>query len=290
MGQLTRALKPLVERIPGLADYYRSRRDASGLNGPVLYRASLGFKFNGPSAMERGDFEPDETKIFDTAIGHFDLLVNIGANVGYYALRALARGKDVVAFEPNSTNLKMLLRNVDANEFDADAHLFPIALSKAPGVLPLYGASTGASLINGWAGTKSSSFVPVNAFDNVAASLVRDRTCFVLVDVEGAELDCLKGCDSLFKDTRTAAFLVEITVGQHQPKGTRINPNLKETFALFFDQGFRAFTADAALREIKLADIDQVLETGEDTLGAHNFLFVSNVDLLAQVGLKVASS
>jgi FkbM family methyltransferase len=267
-------LKPLVEAFPALATYYRYRRDLGYLTREVLYRDALGFKFNGPVAMEAGTFEREETRIFDKLIGNCDVFINIGANVGYYVCKALKLGVSTIAFEPNQLNVSILLRNIAANQFDCSFRCLPVALSDKPGVLPMFGGSTGASLIEGWAGQTQHTLVPVSTLDDAVSSLVAGKRCFVLIDIEGAELGCLKGASSLLSSETDHVFLVEISVGEHQPSGTKINPNLVETFSLMASFGYSAFTADNHLRRIELPEVKRVAETGVDTLATHNFLFV----------------
>ena len=85
--------------------------------------------------MEKGEFEPRETAIVENLFEFFDVFVNIGANTGYYVCKALSRGIPVVAFEPNQLNVNILLKNIEANKFETDFHLFPLALSNKNGVL-----------------------------------------------------------------------------------------------------------------------------------------------------------
>jgi len=284
MRSLVQIIKPLARKIYTVVELYGNKqntkknteRDAKKLAREVSYRKALGFKFNGSDSMERGEFEHDESKIFDAMINHFDLFVNIGANTGYYTLKALYRGKNVLAFEPNELNIKIMLKNMQANIFSADVHLLPIALSNTVGVLRMYGRGTGASLINGWAGQKDYSLVPVNKFDNVASSFVKGKKCLVFIDVEGAELNCLKGGTSLLSSSDDNVLLVEISTIEHQPEGIAINPNLTETFELFFENGYVAYTADSLLREVKIEEVRSVVRGDTDSFGTHNFLFLKN--------------
>ena len=64
-------LKPIVEKFPNVANYYRYSRDSRILRSEVLYREKLGFFFNATSDMEEGVFEPDETNIFDKIIANY---------------------------------------------------------------------------------------------------------------------------------------------------------------------------------------------------------------------------
>ena len=62
--------------------------------------------------MQIGEFEPEETEIFLSIIKDVDVLVNVGANVGYYCALALSHNKYVYAFEPIQLNLNTLLKNM----------------------------------------------------------------------------------------------------------------------------------------------------------------------------------
>lgn len=277
------ALRPLAEKIPGAMGYYRYLRDLKALNREVEYREKLGFFFNGNSSMEKGEFEPYETAIIDSLIASFDLFVNVGANTGYYACRALHKGIPTLAYEPNQLNVNMLLRNIDANKFEVDFYFFPLALSNQVGVLPMYGASTGASLIDGWAGQKNSYLVPISTFDRTASLLVDGKSCLILIDVEGAELSCLRGSRALLASSRNNVFLVEVTVSVNQPSGTKINPHLVDTFSLMTSYGYEAYTADPYLRRIELSEVRAVAKSGKNTFGVHNFIFLKNRDILKEI-------
>lgn len=280
---LLRFLKPIVEKFPNVANYYRYSRDAKMLRREVLFREKLGFFFNGMSAMEDGKFEPDETNIFEKIISNYDVFVNIGANTGYYVCKALKKEICTIAFEPNQLNVNILLRNIKANNFDADFQLFPIALSDELGVLPLYGASTGASLVEGWAGQMSNTLVPISSFDSTALPLTEGKKCFVMIDIEGAELGCLKGANSLLRSDTNNDFLIEICVNEHQPEGTIINPKLVETFELIYSYGYVGYTIGAKLRKVELSEVKKILFTNIDTLGVHNFLFTKSDKILNEL-------
>ena len=275
--------KTLIKKIPGATDYYRYLHDSKALNAEVVFREKLGFHFNGSSSMEKGEFEPLETAIVENLLEAFDVFVNIGANTGYYVCKALNREIPVIAFEPNQLNVNLLLKNIEANKFKTDLQLFPLALSNKNGVIPMYGASTGASLIDGWAGQRNRYLVPTLKFDSIAKSLVNSKSCLVLIDIEGAELNCLKGANTLIKSSENNVFLIEITMGHHQPSGISTNPNFVDTFNLMFSYGYNAFTANKKLRKIEISEVIKVFSTKVDTIKAYNFIFTKNADILKKI-------
>jgi len=267
--------KPLVERFPFFAMVYRYVRD----NRRVLdapRETPMGFRFIGNSLMEKGLFEPEETEIVRRVLERVDVVVNVGANIGYYCCLALQRGKHVVAFEPMSGNLRCLYQNVLANRWDDRIEIFPIALSDRIGMIQIFGGGTGASLVKGWAGTPEQyvEIVPTSTLDTVLGSRLSGRKCFVLVDIEGAERLMLAGASSFLVQQPKPVWMVEISVAEHQPQGTAINPHLLSTFQVFWDRGYEAWTADRRLRFVAPAEIERIARTGENSLGTHNFLFI----------------
>jgi FkbM family methyltransferase len=283
MDRLIKILKPIVEKFPVIAECYRHIRDAKRLNASIEFREKLGFFFNGDWATENGEFEPLETVIIENLLDSVEIFINIGANYGYYVCKALKGGVETIAFEPNQHNVNMMLKNVHANRFDAKFQLFPVALSDELGILPMYGSSTGASLIKGWAGQLNSYLVATSTFDKTAKSLTEGKQCLILIDIEGAEYNCLKGAMSLLCSKSKNIFLIEITVAEHQPDGKLINPDLFNIFSMMADHGYNAYTADCKLRKIELSEVFNIESTLIDTLGVHNFLFVKQDEILRQI-------
>lgn len=66
---------------------------------------------------------------------------------------------------------------------------------------------------------------------------------------------------------------MEISSTVHQPAGAAMNPYFAKTFELFFEQGYKAFTADETATDITPA-IAQKVVAGTQRLGTHNFVFM----------------
>ena len=148
-------------------------------------------------------------------------------------LPAIAK-KPIIAFEPHPVNSRILLRNLEGNGFSKNAEIYPTAVGDQNGILKLFGSGTAASLVDGWAGisTENSILVPVVTLDGILDGRFIDKSIFILIDVEGAELSVLKGALNTLQRNRKPCWLVEITITEHQPAGVIINPNLVATFNL----------------------------------------------------------
>ena len=272
-----RIAKPVIERFPSVAMAYRYVRD----NRRILdepKETPMGFKLTGNSAMEKGVFEPDETRIVKRILEKVDIVINVGANIGYYCCLALQKGKYVIAFEPISGNLRYLYQNVRANHWEDRIEIFPIALSNKIGVIEIFGGGTGASLLKGWAGTPEQyvQLVPASTLDNVLGSRFYGRNCFFLVDIEGAEKLMLEAAFSSLSWEPKPIWMVEIAISEHQPKGVAINPHLLATFQIFWERGYEAWTADKRLHLVHPNEVESTVKSGKDSLFTHNFLFIEN--------------
>lgn len=138
----------------------------------------------------------------------------------------------------------------------------------------MWGGGTGASLVKGWASTPESyvTQVPILSLDRVLGDAINGKRALILVDIEGAELMMLQGAAQTLRNEPRPIWIMEVSTTEHQPAGTSMNPNFAKTFDMFFDQGYRAFTADMGSQEIRKVDIDNVLAHAV-RLGTHNFIF-----------------
>ena len=98
------------------------------------------------------------------------------------------------------------------------------------------------------------------------------KKALILVDIEGAEFMMLQGAKQTLMNEPRPIWLMEISSTEHQPAGTVMNPHFAKTFELFFEKGYRAFTADDAAMEITPAVVRQVV-AGTQKMGTHNFVF-----------------
>jgi FkbM family methyltransferase len=264
--------KSLIKKNPLLSTMYRKTRDRLDIRQEPQ-ATPWGFKLAGNSVMQKGDFEPTETEIVKNILKDVDILINVGANVGYYCCHALNLGKQVIAFEPIDRNLRYLYENIKVNNWDG-VEIFPIALSNRVGILEIYGSNTAASVVKGWADIPEQhvTLVPSSTMDLVLGDRLKGKKILIIVDIEGAEKWMLDGAAKMLASEPKPIWLVEINSTEHQPKNVKINPNFKSTFQIFFDNGYQAFTADREMIPIANESIDPIL-SGIQKMDTHNFIF-----------------
>jgi FkbM family methyltransferase len=274
-GHIIRLMKPLAEHFPRVATTYRLLRDSRYLPGePSL--TPMGFKFIGNRRMEEGIYESDVVEIVSRCFEKVDVFVNIGANIGYYCCIALSRSKHTVAFEPIELNLRYLYKNIRANNWENGIEIFPIALSNRVGLIEMYGGGTGASLVKGWAGTPEHyvRLVATSTLDTVIGKRLNGKRCFILADIEGGEQRMLEGARQMLAAEPKPIWMLEVSVAEAKYSGMEVNPNLLTTFEMFWENGYEAWTANRQPRRVGLDELEDISETGRDTLRTHNFLFI----------------
>lgn len=188
--------------------------------------------------------EDDTTQWLDSTIDHDSVLWDVGANVGYLSLYAasLQTTVRVVSFEPAPMNIGRLNANIRANHLGNRVVAFPVAVSDVTG-LSTFGNSyltTGgwcqrglvsAEEVDGWIGEASSkggmsdadaaearkrnravfpSGCPVYSLDDFAISAPwLPRPTHIKVDVDGLEVNVVKGAQRLLREERLEYVLIE---------------------------------------------------------------------------------
>lgn len=87
------------------------------------------------------DWENYETQLFTEAIAPGMVVIDVGANIGYYTLiaaRAVGSEGTVVAFEPEPDNFRLLSRNVDGSGFSDRVTLIQGAVGAKDGTATLF--------------------------------------------------------------------------------------------------------------------------------------------------------
>lgn len=98
------------------------------------------------------DFEPEVTEVFLSHVMPGDVVLDIGAHIGYYtvlAARSVGNEGRVIAFEPDPQNYSLLVKNVAKNGY-RNVTAVQKAVSWNSGYAQLYqtAGSSEASIVN----------------------------------------------------------------------------------------------------------------------------------------------
>lgn len=258
--------------MPRVARMFRAVRDQLQFQFAKTHRIDGGALLVGGDSVADPAFERDERKIVAEALKETEVFIDVGANVGLYTVMARAAGVQVMAIEPHPVNLRYLRRNLAKNGW-SDVEICAAGVGRERGEAPLYGGSTGASLVPGWAEatTAQRRHIEITTLDALLAHRFEGRRLFFKIDIEGFEYDALCGATDVLRRTPRPKWLVEITLFENRKER---NARFADTFALFFDAGYRALQANASATEVTQADVRAWFERGRVPDEARNFLFV----------------
>ena len=218
-----------------------------GLPLEVYTSDSIGF-----SIAAGGVFDPCVTETLHRLIEPGDLVIDVGANVGYLTSLAVARAGSrgrVVAFEPHPQVFELLERNAAGwrdRDGVASLELHRVALSDSSGegallAGPSFEANMGlASLATGEAAESPGDSIPVKLarLDDFAGT----ETVGVLkIDVEGHEADVLRGAEGLLRERRVRDVVFE----DHDPYPS-------EATAIVEEAGYELISLDNDLFGLRL--------------------------------------
>lgn len=158
----------------------------------------------------RDRFVPGKAACLPQLIKRGAVVWDIGAHCGYTALvesAAVGDSGKVFAFEPNPRNRRLLELHLRWNRA-TNTTVFPYAMSGADGEMSFgwdesQRASSIASHLGG-SGWK----VPVRHIDGLIASGALPAPDFLKIDVEGAEVDLLRGATKLLSSDRPLAIVL----------------------------------------------------------------------------------
>jgi FkbM family methyltransferase len=184
LGRLTRAARSALGARSITVDV-----DGIELSGGVEHR---GYLYRGA----HGSAEATTRRLFRDAIGPRTVVLDIGAHLGLYALvaaREVGQSGHVYAFEPDPRTFSRLVRNVEVNGFGDRVTTLEKAVSDREGEVSFFlnDSTPAASRLAVDRGSCSGTSVSCTTIDSFLPP--ETRVGVVKLDVEGAELDALRG-------------------------------------------------------------------------------------------------
>ena len=161
-----------------------------------------------------GSFEPIETNFVLGLLKPGMHFVDIGANIGWFAVQAADRvglHGHVIAFEPRPTTSAWLKRSIEDNEFSAWTEVYACAVGPTRGNISI-GTSSGTDNPGGtWTianeavethfrnGPSDVSEVPMVTLDEIVGDR---RVDMIKIDIEGAEPLAMHGAERVLREQR----------------------------------------------------------------------------------------
>lgn len=207
-----------MERIPGLRALYGVVYGAlapKGVRtiflGEISMRADFSDRSIVPSLWLTRKYEKTFSRALDSIVTTESRIVDVGAHIGYYAVRFAKRGAKVTAYEPHAGNRLLLSANSSDNGVGAHLEVRGVAVGRNSGSATLWSDATntgGASLCVRCVErpTEAAQVDVVRLDDEIEQSLAKAPT-ILKIDVQGYESAVLHGACSVIEQERpTIAF------------------------------------------------------------------------------------
>ena len=184
--------------------------------------------------------ESFEIEIIRQILPTVKTFIDVGANIGLYCLVAAKEiypfGK-VHAFEPQPGCCEILRHTINLNNWEDCLRVHQMALGSEPSEMQLYLSGTGSTLDDAFNDNQSAETitVSVDSFDNQMAMLECGQVDFIKIDVEGYELQVLRGAEKTIQEF-TPVIFVEIA---DRIRGREyVNQSFHETLLWLQERGY----------------------------------------------------
>ena len=203
--------------------------------------------------------EPLETDVVKKEVKKGDVVLDIGANIGYYTLifaRLVGEQGKVFAFEPDPDNFALLKKNVEINGY-RNVTLVQKAVSNKTGKARLYLCEVckGDHRIYDSHDNRASIEVEGIRLDDYFESY-HGRIDFIKIDVQGAEGGVIQGMPLLLQKNKNLKIATEFW-----PIGLKtFGIDAEQYLDLLLKGGFTLYEMNNREKKIEPVDIAELLE------------------------------
>ena len=166
-----------------------------------------------------GVHEASSTKQFKQEIKPGMTIVEVGANVGYYALieaRIIGKEGRIIAFEPSPANMQSLKANVVLNDFNDRIETHQLGIGSEVGKMKFYLMNRGnmSSFYNRQEGGGIKTLDYIEVETTTLDTFFKDKNIkidYLRMDVEGFEFEVINGMKEILNsDNAPDGFFIEI--------------------------------------------------------------------------------
>jgi FkbM family methyltransferase len=222
-------------------------------------------------------YEPGTTSLVEKYVKKGDMVLDIGANIGYYTLlfaKLVGEEGRVFAFEPDVDNFILLRKNVELNGYK-NVLIEQKAVSDRNERINLYLSQNNAGVRRIFKLNDDKCKYKTDRIDEVNAIRLDDyfknysnRIDFIKIDVEGAEWAVVRGMQKLLCLNKGVKVVTEFW-----PMGL-INFGVKPVSYLkfFLDLGFNLYNIKQQEKSVEKVNIDEILMAYPDYIDVHTNL------------------
>lgn len=215
-------LKQIGARALSLSEELRYRKPKLLEHGKArsLYRLPAGYDlwlnntgYIDKQIISKGVFEPASTRAINCFVKEGDVVLDVGANIGYYTVlisKLVGKNGKVIAFEPTSHFGDVLRRNISENRL-TNVEVVNYGLSNTAQDIRIDIGPSSATLHSpkGFDKVISHEHISLTTLDEYIKQSMLDKVDFIKIDIDGHEPQFFEGAwDTLEKFSPTLIFEV----------------------------------------------------------------------------------
>lgn len=228
-----------------------------------------------------GVFEPYTTEVIKQNISNGDLVMDIGANIGYFTLimaKGIRENGKVFSFEPEPKNFELLKKNVEINNY-SNVILEKKAIGNKTGIAKLYLADKKdnifysglhrifrSDLVSQISNPISINIIKLDDYLQDLKSIKKIR--LIKIDVEGAEFDVLKGMSKILDGNKEIKIVMEFSSENLKDYGS--NPS--DVMDFLINKGFKlSIINEVEKRMEEVTGIKGIIDSEAKKIGLNIF-------------------
>jgi len=184
-------------------------------------------------ALEK--YEPYETNLILRQAQDKSVIVDVGANIGYYTVLLAQKAKKIYAFEPDSVNFEILEKNIRANNLE-NVVAVKAAMGSFNGKIKLYKSKENLGDHKVY---KNDQF-PISNFREVKVIkldyFIKEPVNLIKIDTQGWEPEVIEGAKNLIENYKPIIFMEYSPASYKLAKldGSKMMEFLKNIYKKFF--------------------------------------------------------
>ena len=233
-----------------------------------------------------GVFEPYTTQVIKQNISSDDIVIDIGANIGYFTLimaKCIRENGKVFSFEPEPKNFELLKKNVEINNY-SNVILEKKAIGDKTGMAKLYLADRKSNLFASGMHRIFQSDLVSQIPDPISINIIKlddylqdlkfiKKIRLIKIDVEGAEFDVLKGMNKILDENKEIEIVMEFSSENLEDYGS----NTPDVVDFLMNKGFKlSIINEVEKRMEEITGIKEIIDSEAKKIGLNIFCTRTN--------------
>ena len=233
-----------------------------------------------------GVFEPYTTEVIKQNISNGDLVMDIGANIGYFTLimaKGIRENGKVFSFEPEPKNFELLKKNVEINNY-SNVILEKKAIGNKTGIAKLYLADRKNNIFHSGMHRIFRSDLVSQISNPVSINIIKlddylqdlkfiKKIRLIKIDVEGAEFDVLKGMNKILDENKEIEIVMEFSSENLEDYGS----NAYDVVNFLMNKGFKLSVINEVEKRMEeVTGIKEIIDSEAKKIGLNIFCSRTN--------------